>query len=43
MCDYIYLDGLNATLDNNILSWDIDERYLTKKNLIKKCLLRFNK
>ena len=31
MCDYVYLDGLNATLDNNLLSWDIDERHLTKK------------
>ena len=31
MCDYIYLDGLNATLDDNILSWAINERYLTNK------------
>ena len=31
MCDYIYLDGLSATLDNNLLYWSIDERYLTNK------------
>ena len=31
MCDYIYLDGLSATLDNDLLYWSIDERCLTNK------------